>query len=61
MKNANELFKVGDLVKAEIIEIDNEKQRIKLSIKKLELQKEREENRELIEKYGISSSENKNI
>lgn len=56
VKNANELFKVGDLVKAEIIEIDNEKQRIKLSIKKLELQKEREENRELIEKYGVSSS-----
>ncbi len=56
IKNITEQFKIGDIVRAEIIEIDNEKKRVKLSARKLETEREKEENRELIEKYGTSSS-----
>ena len=57
IKNLKDRFKVGDIVKAQIIEIDKEKQRIKLSIKKIELEDEKRENQELLSKYGTSSTE----
>ncbi|MGL4629455.1 S1 RNA-binding domain-containing protein [Cetobacterium sp.] len=57
IKNLKDRFNVGDTVLAEIVEIDSEKKRIKLSIKKVQLEKEKNENRELLEKYGTSSSE----
>ncbi|MGL5175496.1 MAG: S1 RNA-binding domain-containing protein [Cetobacterium sp.] len=57
IKNLKDVFNVGDNVLAEIVEIDSEKKRIKLSIKKVQLEKEKNENKELIEKYGTSSSE----
>lgn len=57
IKNLRDVFKVGQIVLAEIVEIDSEKKRIKLSIKKVQLEEEKNENKELIEKYGVSSSE----
>lgn len=57
VKNLKDKFKVGDVVKAQIVEIDKEKQRIKLSIKKIELEEEKRENQELLSKYGTSSTE----
>ena len=57
IKNLKDRFKVGDIVKAQIIEIDKEKQRIKLSIKKIDLEDENRENQELLSKYGTSSTE----
>lgn len=57
IKNLKDKFKVGDVVKAQIIEIDREKERIKLSIKKIEIEEEKRENRELLSKYGTSSTE----
>lgn len=57
IKNLRDKFKVGDVVKAQITEIDKEKERIKLSIKKIEIEEERRENQELLAKYGTSSSE----
>lgn len=57
IKKLDEKFSVGDVVKAQIVEIDNEKERIKLSIKKIELEEEKRENQELLNKYGTSSSE----
>ena len=57
IKNLKDKFKVGDVVKAQIVEIDKEKQRIKLSIKKIEQEEERRENQELLSKYGTSSTE----
>ncbi len=56
IKNPKEKFQVGDKVKAEIVEIDNEKQKIKLSAKKIELDAENKEEKELLEKYSTSSS-----
>lgn len=57
VKSLKDVFKPGQVVLAEIVEIDSEKKRIKLSIKKVQLEKEKNENKELIEKYGTSSSE----
>jgi|GEM_PF-124336 len=57
VKDIKEKFKVGDVVKARIVEINNEKERIKLSIKKVEIDEENREQKELLEKYGTSSSE----
>ncbi|WP_448821936.1 S1 RNA-binding domain-containing protein, partial [Cetobacterium sp.] len=57
IKNLRDVFKAGQIVLAEIVEIDSEKKRIKLSIKKVQLEEEKNENKELIEKYGVSSSE----
>lgn len=54
IKNLSERFKLGDEVEAEIIEIDDEKKKVKLSIKKLELEKQNEEEKELIEKYSVT-------
>lgn len=59
IKSLKDKFNVGDLVTAEIIEINNETHKVKLSIKKIELEKDKKENKDLIEKYGISSSEEK--
>lgn len=56
IKSLKDKFQVGQNVIAEIIEIDSNKNRIKLSIRKVEMEKEKNENRELIEKYGVSSS-----
>ncbi|MEG0097327.1 MAG: S1 RNA-binding domain-containing protein [Cetobacterium sp.] len=58
IKNLRDRFQTGQNIKAEIVEIDNEKKRVKLSIKKVEFENEKYENEELIEKYGVSSSEN---
>lgn len=57
IKNLKDRFKVGDKIKAQIIEIDKDKQRIKLSAKKIELEEEKRENQELLSKYGTSSTE----
>ena len=50
IKNLKDTFKLGEVVLAEIVEIDSEKKRIKLSIKKVQLEKQKNENKELIEK-----------
>lgn len=52
IQSLDKFFKSGDEIEAEIIEIDGEKQKIKLSIKKIELEEEKKENDNLIEKYG---------
>lgn len=57
IKNLKDRFNVGDTVKAQIVEIDREKERIKLSIKKIEIEEEKRENQELLNKYGTSSTD----
>ena len=57
IKNLKDKFQVGDVVRGKIVEIDKDKQRIKISIKGLELDEEKRETKELIEKYGVSSTE----
>ena len=57
IKNLKDKFQVGDVVRGKIVEIDRDKQRIKISIKGLELDEEKRETKELIEKYGVSSTE----
>ncbi len=52
VKDLKNEFEVGQEVRAQIIEIDSEKKRVKLSIKKVEVADEERENRELLEKYG---------
>ena len=52
VKDLRSEFEVGQEVRAQIIEIDSEKKRVKLSIKKVEVADEERENRELLEKYG---------
>jgi ribosomal protein S1 len=52
VKNLKERFEIDEMVKAEIIEIDSAKKRVKLSIKKAEIANEKNETQELIEKYG---------
>jgi ribosomal protein S1 len=54
VKKLEDKFKVGDEVEAEIIEIDAEHKKIKLSIKKIEDSEEEKESKELLEKYGTS-------
>ncbi|MGL4402874.1 MAG: S1 RNA-binding domain-containing protein [Fusobacteriaceae bacterium] len=56
IKNLKERFKVGDMVTAEIVEIDREKKKIKLSMKKIEMDSAKKEERDLIAKYSESSS-----
>ncbi|WP_297599018.1 S1 RNA-binding domain-containing protein [uncultured Cetobacterium sp.] len=56
IKSLKDKFKVGELVSAEIIEIDSEKKRIKLSVKKVEFENAKNEDKELLERYGVSSS-----
>lgn len=57
IKDIREKFKEGDIVKAQIVEINKETQKIKLSIKKIELEEKNREERELIEKYSVSGEE----
>ncbi|SJZ84467.1 small subunit ribosomal protein S1 [Cetobacterium ceti] len=57
IKNLQDKFTPGDMIEAEIIEIDSKKERIKLSAKKLQFDKEKQEQAELLAKYGVSSSE----
>jgi len=52
IKKLDEKFSIGEEVTAEIIEINPEEHRVKLSIKKVELSNESKEHRELLEKYG---------
>lgn len=52
VKKLSDKYKAGDAIEAEIIAIDEEKRRIKLSIKKLEEAKDQAESKELIEKYS---------
>lgn len=54
VKELKDKFQVGDLVKGKIIEIDNEKQKIKVSVKSYEIEMEKNEQKELIEKYGTA-------
>lgn len=56
IKKLSDKYEVGQVVRAEIVEIDQEKKRIKLSVRKVEQEVERNENKELIEKYGVSES-----
>ena len=57
IKDIKEKFKDGDIVKAQIVEVNKDTQKIKLSIKKIELEEKKREEREQIEKYSTSSSE----
>ena len=52
IKNIRDKFKEGD-----IVEVNKDTQKIKLSIKKIEIEEEKREEREQIEKYSTSSSE----
>ncbi len=54
VKKLEDKFKVGDEVEAEIIEIDAEHKKIKLSIKKIEDSEQEKESKELLEKYGTA-------
>lgn len=54
IKDIRDKFKEGDIVKAQIVEINKETQKIKLSIKKIEIEEKNREERELIEKYSVS-------
>lgn len=57
IKNIRDKFKEGDIVKAQVVEVNEDTQKIKLSIKKIEIEEEKREEREQIEKYSTSSSE----
>ena len=57
IKNIRDKFKEGDIVKAQVVEVNKDTQKIKLSIKKIEIEEEKREEREQIEKYSPSSSE----
>ena len=57
IKNIRDKFKEGDIVKAQVVEVNKDTQKTKLSIKKIEIEEEKREEREQIEKYSTSSSE----
>ncbi len=57
IKNLEDRFEVGQEVTSEIIEINDDKEKLKLSIKKVELEEALEEEKELIEKYGTVGEE----
>ena len=57
IKNIRDKFNEGDIVKAQVVEVNKDTQKIKLSIKKIEIEDEKREEREQIEKYSTSSSE----
>jgi len=57
IKNINDRYKVGDEIEAEIIEISDEKKKIKLSIKKIEIKNDKKEEKELLEKYSVAGDE----
>lgn len=54
VKNLHDKFEVGQVVKAQIVEINQDTQKIKLSIKKIELEEEKRENQDLLTKYGTT-------
>ena len=57
IKNIRDKFNEGDIVKARVVEVNKDTQKIKLSIKEIEKEEARREEREQIEKYSTSSSE----
>ena len=57
LKNISDKYKVGDEIEAEIIEINDEKEKVKLSIKKIEIAAQRAEEKENIEKYSVSGDQ----
>ena len=57
VKTLSDKFKVGAEITAEIIEIDNAQERVKLSIKRYEMMQEKRENAELLAKYGTVGEE----
>ena len=57
IKNIRDKFNEGDVVKARVVEVNKDTQKIKLSIKEIEREEAKREEREQIEKYSVSSSE----
>jgi len=57
IKNIRDKFNEGDIVKARVVEVNKDTQKIKLSIKEIEREEAKREEREQIEKYSVSSSE----
>lgn len=57
VKKAEDLVKIGDVVKAEIVEINDKAQKLKLSIKKVLVDAEKAAEEEMLQKYSVSSSE----
>ena len=57
IKNIRDKFNEGDVVKARVVEVNKDTQKIKLSIKEIEREEAKREEREQIEKYSTSSSE----
>ncbi len=58
IKNIRDSFKEGDIVKAQIVEVNKETKKIKLSIKKIEIEEEKRAEAELIKKYSTSGEDN---
>ena len=54
MKDLKDKFEIGQIVKAQIVEINQETQKIKLSIKKIELEEQKREDQDLLAKYGTA-------
>lgn len=54
VKDLHDKFEVGQVVKAQIVEINQDTQKIKLSIKKIEIEQEKRENQDLLSKYGTA-------
>ncbi len=53
IKKLEDRFEVGQEIEAEIIEINSEEEKIKLSIRKIEEKEETEETEDLMAKYGV--------
>jgi predicted RNA-binding protein with RPS1 domain len=54
VKDLKEKFEIGQEVTAEVIEISAADQKVKLSIKKIELDADKNEDAELLKKYGMT-------
>jgi len=54
IKNIRDKFNEGDVVKARVVEVNKDTQKIKLSIKEIEREEAKREEREQIEKYCVS-------
>lgn len=57
LKNISDKYSVGDEIEAEIIEINDDKEKVKLSIKRIEIANQKAEEKEIIEKYSVSGEE----
>lgn len=57
LKNISDKYSVGDEVEAEIIEINDDKEKVKLSIKRIEIANQKAEEKEILEKYSVSGEE----